>query len=257
MNSLEALINSGKYDTDKSIRYLNNYEQMFQPYIDKEIKILELGINKGGSLLLWRDYFKRGDICGLDISPTQLEDPTGRIHAYQGRQDDTCLLDKIANERAPEGFDVIIDDCSHIGELTRISFWHLFKNHLKKGGLYIIEDWRTGYWNKWLDGRQYNPRNKTFMNKLRAVLRKTIDLLPINKRGKLYYYLDKAIYYKQRSPSHDYGMVGFIKELIDECGMDMITYPDRNVLPKILPQRDSMFENIHISGGQVFIVKRY
>jgi len=52
-------------------------------------------------------------------------------------------------------------------------------------------------------------------------------------------------------------MVGFVKELIDECGMDMITNPDRNVLPdNILPYRDSMFEKIYISGGQVFVVKQ-
>jgi hypothetical protein len=50
----------------------------------------------------------------------------------------------IADNVAPEGFDIIIDDASHIGELTKTAFWHLFDNHLKPNGLYAIEDWGTG-----------------------------------------------------------------------------------------------------------------
>jgi hypothetical protein len=34
-------------------------------------------------------------------------------------------LDRIAGERAPDCFDIIIDDASHIAEFTKISFWHL------------------------------------------------------------------------------------------------------------------------------------
>src|SRR5438309_8699047 len=60
-----------------------------------------------------------------------------------------------SGETAPEGFDVIIDDCSHIGELTRISFWHLFEHHLKPGGLYVIEDWSTGYWDSWFRSEEH------------------------------------------------------------------------------------------------------
>ena len=183
MGSLIELINSGGYDTDKSLRYLKNYEEVFQPLANREIKMLELGVDKGGSLLLWRDYFKNGNIIGVDIKPIRQENLTGRIRVYQSRQDDVVFLKRIAEENAPEGFDIIIDDCSHVGELTRTSFWYLFKNHLKIGGLYIIEDWRTGYWNSWLDGKQYKPQNATFMNKLRICLKKTIDsFLPINRK---------------------------------------------------------------------------
>jgi spermidine synthase len=52
----------------------------------------------------------------------------------------------VARKTAPEGFDIIIDDASHFGDLTKIAFWHLFDNHLKPSGLYVIEDWGTGYW---------------------------------------------------------------------------------------------------------------
>ena len=64
----------------------------------------------------------------------------------------------MASKTAPDGFDIIIDDASHIGELTKTSFWHLFDHHLKPGGLYAIEDWGTGYLDDFTDGRKFQPR---------------------------------------------------------------------------------------------------
>jgi SAM-dependent methyltransferase len=163
MTSTKRTLDASNYDTDKAAHthYLRNYEEYFRPLLDRDVRLLELGVLKGGSLLLWRDYFERGVIAGLDLNPAQIEDPTGRIRLYQGGQQETELLDRIARECAPEGFDVIIDDCSHVGELARVSFWHLFENHLKPGGLYVIEDWGTGYWDFWPDGVSYRPRRTT------------------------------------------------------------------------------------------------
>jgi len=48
-------------------------------------------------------------------------------------------------------FDFIIDDCSHRAAETSISFWHLFHDHLRPGGIYAIEDWGTGYWSDFGD----------------------------------------------------------------------------------------------------------
>ncbi|MCK4913151.1 MAG: hypothetical protein KAS69_00960 [Planctomycetes bacterium] len=87
----------------------------------------------------------------MDLEPAHIEDSSGRIIVYEGHQEDTDLLDRIGKESAPQGFDIIVDDCSHLAELTSRSFWHLFDNHLKPGGLYVIEDWGTGYTNDWVD----------------------------------------------------------------------------------------------------------
>src|ERR1043165_1425296 len=67
----KKLLNANIYDTDKAEHghYLRNYEQYFQPLLDQDVKLLELGVYKGGSLLLWRDYFEKGLIVGLDDSP--------------------------------------------------------------------------------------------------------------------------------------------------------------------------------------------
>ena len=201
-----------------------NYETFFSCLREKEIRLLELGIYKGGSLLLWRDYFPNGIIAGLDKNPVSLVDPTGRIHTYQGLQQDPAILNSIASELGP--FDIVIDDASHRGEITRASFWHLFPNHLKPGGIYVIEDWGTGYWGTHPDGQYYQP--------------------PRNEESST----DGNL--KQPLPNHNYGMVGFIKQLIDECGMEDITKPGRG----ISPSRQSLIENMQISFGQVFVKKK-
>lgn len=207
--SLTELMKTGQYETDKT-GYIPVYDDLFSGIRTKNIKLLEIGIFKGGSLKLWRDYFVNGTVVGLDLMPVQVPDTTGRLKTYQGSQDDTKLLDLIALEQAPNGFDVIIDDASHIGELTRKSFWHLFENHLNSGGMYIIEDWGTGYWPSFVDGQAYQP-----------------------------------------GFPHTAGMVGFVKELIDECAMPDITKPG---LGSGIPC-ESKIRSMSIYNGLVIIIK--
>ena len=197
------------YDTDKDAGYLRHYETFLAPLLERDVRLLELGVYRGGSLLLWRDYFPRGIIAGLDVNPVTVDDASGRIRVYQGSQDDPRVLGRIAAEVAPEGFDVVIDDASHVGSLTSASFWYLFDHHLKPGGIYIVEDWGTGYWDEWPDGKTYD------------------------------------------GTPHTAGMVGFVKELVDECGVADLTHPTRGRPP----QRRSRIERMQVSFGQVFVVK--
>lgn len=247
-------IDAGKYDTDKADHphYLQQYEEYFRPLLDKDIRLLELGVYKGGSLLLWRDYFGRGLIVGLDLQSIKLDDPTGRIRVYEGMQQDRELLDRIARETAPEGFDVIIDDCSHIGELTRISFWHLFDNHLKPGGIYVIEDWSASYWDSWFDGVAFTSKPNLSFSPTRFRLRSTIAhaqrSAPILNK---IFRAVKCFINRKQFRAHNYGLVGFVKELVDECGMADITREDRGTPP----YRPSKFQEMRISAGQVFIIK--
>src|SRR5438309_2343913 len=256
---MEEILKTTGYDTDKAkhTHYLRNYEEYFRSLRDKEITLLELGVYHGGSMFLWRDYFRQGLIVGLDFNPLKIDDPSGRIRLYNGMQQDTALLDRIAGETAPQGFDVIIDDCSHIGELTRISFWHLFDNHLKPGGVYVIEDWSTGYWDGWFDGVAfgYRPNWKNFapaLFRIRSAFahfqRIAIARWPFLK---LPLRTVKRIINGRQFRSHNYGLVGFVKELVDECGMADITRADRGMPP----YRQSKFKEMRISPGQVFIEK--
>jgi len=229
---------------------LQIYEECFEPLIGKEISLLELGVADGKSLLLWRDYFEKARIAGLDVNPIQIEDPTGRIRLYVGYQQDVALLTSIAKEQAPHGFDAIIDDCSHIAEFTRISFWHLFVHHLKPGGIYAIEDINTGYMDDFVDGGHYkapqlpiqalpNSSKKptavdgnkppSLVDPLTARFKQLLPGSIVQSFAKserferLYTRLKKLTSphrYRRRSiPSHMCGMVGFVKELTDVCAL--------------------------------------
>ncbi|HEX8068431.1 MAG TPA: class I SAM-dependent methyltransferase [Pyrinomonadaceae bacterium] len=246
-----------RFDTDKAghAHYLRNYEHYFGPLRGQDVRLLELGVKTGGSLLLWRDYFARGRIVGLDIEPVALADTTGRVRVYQGAQQDTELLDRLARENAPEGFDIIIDDCAHIGVLARASFWHLFDRHLKRGGVYVIEDWGTGYWDEFVDGVKYRPGSKELSRRLYRLTRvlgrlrqSGVGRLPL-VRGALSW--GKASVLKLQYHSHDYGMVGFVKELVDELGMADITHPQFGSAPP----RASKFAELRLTHSHLFVVK--
>jgi hypothetical protein len=209
-------LNLAAYDTDKIQHYyLEQYDRLLTPWIDSEVKLLEIGVRKGGSLKLWRDYFPRGLIVGIDLQLPEDFIPGERIELFQGSQADPPFLSEVATSTAPEGFDIIIDDASHIGELTKTTFWHLFHHHLKPGGLYAIEDWGTGYFDDFPDGRKFDPKPSI---------------------------LDPF-------PCHSHGMVGFVKELVDEQCAGSIT------LGRNEQFRLSKFESLLITPGVVFVTK--
>jgi hypothetical protein len=232
-NMRSKQLNLDSYNTDKiTHRYLDVYDPILAPWVDKEIKLLEVGIFKGGSLQLWRDYFPLGAIIGIDLKLPKHFVPGERIQVFQGSQSDEQFLSEVANKVAPEGFHIIIDDASHIGELTKTTFWHLFDNHLKPGGVYVIEDWGTGYCDDFPDGRRLNIANSP----LSPVQSQSSEAA--SKRMKVPF------------PCHSYGMVGFVKELVDEQGAASVTMER-----PITERRASKFKQMVITPCIVFVTK--
>jgi hypothetical protein len=226
-------LNLDSYNTDKiTHRYLDVYDPILTPWLGKEIKLLEIGVHKGGSLQLWRDYFPLGAIVGIDLKLPERFEPGERIQVFEGSQSDEAFLSEVTKRTAPEGFDIIIDDASHIGELTKTTFWHLFDNHLKPGGLYVIEDWGTGYCDDFPDGKQLNPVNLSVSR-----------VQSLGSEG-----LGSNV--KIPFPCHAYGMVGFVKELVDEQGAASVTM--RCPIDK---RRGSKFKNILITPSIVFVTR--
>ena len=245
MRSKQLLLE--KYPTDKHDfkvlnQFMEQYDPVLEPWIHENIKLLELGIHKGGSLLLWRDYFPKGTIVGIDINVPKDFPQEERICLFEGSQTDTGFLSEVATKIAPGGFDIIIDDASHIGEFTKQSFWYLFDNHLKPGGLFVIEDWGTGYMSTWPDGKSVKLK-QGFLSKLRSglyprfnylikspfiIARKFLSVLsPATLRAGVFikdrYFGLLPPFLKVPFESHGYGMVGFVKQLIDEQGAGDLT----------------------------------
>lgn len=76
------------------------------------------------------------------------------MYLFKGNQSDASFLSHVGQKIAPNGIYIVINGAFHIGNLTKITFWHLFENHLKPLSLYVIADWGTGYWDDWPDGKK-------------------------------------------------------------------------------------------------------
>jgi hypothetical protein len=147
--------------TDKSSRghgYTKHYESHLRGHRRQYRTVLEIGVGGvtsesgyemtvgGQSLRMWRAYFPRAEIIGVDVNHKKVE--SSRITFRCGDQSDEQFLERLAHEFAP--FDIIIDDGSHIGRHVRTTFSHLF-SHLKPGGYYVIEDLEGAY-REWGEG---------------------------------------------------------------------------------------------------------
>jgi hypothetical protein len=57
------------YATRKGFRYFEHYERAFASQRTDPITILEIGVQKGGCLEFWADFFVQGTIVGIDKDP--------------------------------------------------------------------------------------------------------------------------------------------------------------------------------------------
>ena len=142
---LAELLRAGQWDVNKMAHYLPVYESAFGDR-DRPVRMLEIGVNLGGSLEWWRDYFTHPEsvIVGIDYNQScaQFADPDRNIHVRIGKQQDRDFLIGLVNEFG--AFDIVLDDGSHIPSFTLKSFQTLFPR-LVDDGVYIVEDLHTCY----------------------------------------------------------------------------------------------------------------
>jgi len=122
--------------------YGSTYHALLSRFRYRPVKLLEVGVLSGDSLLSWRAFFPRGSIVGCDIQP-KTEFNVGRIRTYLTDQSSHADLAKLCELEGP--FDIIIEDGSHINEHQIFSFYELFPK-LKDGGIYVAEDVQTSFW---------------------------------------------------------------------------------------------------------------
>jgi hypothetical protein len=117
------------------------YERYFSRYVGTDVTFLELGVQRGGSLQVWKEYFgDKATILGVDIKEkTYFEED--QIKVFIGSQDDTSFLEDICKNYS---LDIVVDDCSHFAKQTTISFETLFPK-LKSDGIYLVEDLYASY----------------------------------------------------------------------------------------------------------------
>jgi hypothetical protein len=124
--------------TDKGEQgYLPFYDRIAESLANLSASVCELGVSQGGSLELWQQLFPHGIIVGVDNrADCHWPDGTSRIIA---EQTEPRLYVELLS-LSPNGYDLIVDDCSHHDEPTKRS-WELLWPLVKPGGFYVIEDW--------------------------------------------------------------------------------------------------------------------
>jgi hypothetical protein len=146
-----------KYGTDKTLsKYTPTYITLFESLQDKITSVLEIGIGTlnpaipssfsgntqhfdyykpGGSLRVWRDYFSKAQIYGIDIAKDcMFSEERIKTFLFDSSEKEYCdyYLDNLE-------FDIIIDDGNHDPKYQIKTLRNLFPK-LKDNGVYIIED---------------------------------------------------------------------------------------------------------------------
>lgn len=135
---------SGDRTLFKMEHYLPIYDELLEHWQGRDIRFLEIGVYKGGSMPMWQGFFGQGSrLTFLDIDPAckALELPGTTVET--GDQSDPAFLNRIAQAHAP--LDLIVDDGGHQMHQQITSFHHLWPR-LADRGLYIVEDTHTSYW---------------------------------------------------------------------------------------------------------------
>lgn len=156
--SIDAILNKQSINgfefpggTDKQTlhSYGPIYEQLLAPLKDKKATILEVGVQLGGSLLLWHDLLPQGVVIGIDnknaIDPSIMPrmDPLRCVVLFMDAYDKSTV--SRVKKLAINGIDFAIDDGPHSLESQK-QFLELYLPLLNNGGIAVIEDIQDYGW---------------------------------------------------------------------------------------------------------------
>jgi len=149
-----SLVEFNNNITDKNTlhSYLPLYDNLLKPIKDTADNILEIGIGdfctkNGGSLLLWRKYFTKATIYGIDVLPLNrvfdelIQDKSIKLYVETNAYDKNFISNKLNNIR----FDFILDDGPHTLE-SQGKFIELYSPLLSENGILIVEDIQDINW---------------------------------------------------------------------------------------------------------------
>ena len=154
-NSSELCEIGKKYDTDKSSQrnnvtdyrhchpYTLFYDSIFKNKKNENLKIAELGILDGASLLMWKEYFTNSEIYGFDYNIDFINNFKKKFNNDRITLSNIDVTNKNSIINAfgelNKLYDIIIEDTTHQFEDQIRVIENVYK-YLKPGGILIIED---------------------------------------------------------------------------------------------------------------------
>lgn len=158
------LENTGKI-CHKWLHYFPIYEHHLSRFCNLSVTLFEIGVFKGGSLNLWKEYLgAMATIVGLDINPECRKHEQTACHVRIGKQADANFLKSVLDEFGNP--DIIIDDGSHMQKDMTDTFEFIYP-FLNNNGVYIVEDVHTCYWEKYSGGLR---KTDTFIEKAKDMV---------------------------------------------------------------------------------------
>jgi hypothetical protein len=142
-----------RYGTNDDIVFMRKGTGHINAYADLANRfgvpraLIEVGVSRGGSSVFFSELFDEPQMACIELSQSEAAKPVieyfrshPRIGVHFGvdQSDRSAVLD--AARRMGESPDWVIDDASHLYELSRITFETLFPL-VRNGGIYILEDW--------------------------------------------------------------------------------------------------------------------
>ena len=207
---LKDILDKGLAHTcHKWLHYLPIYHRHFDIYRkQKSVRILEIGIQNGGSLDLWNEYFGKDncEIVGVDIDPKCASLAGGNITIHIGDQENKYFLMELLD--LPP-FDIIIDDGGHT-MAQQINTFEMLFGHVKPGGIYLCEDLHTSYWPQFGGGDHpgtFINYSKRFIDMINGYHHKFTQINNITKTCSGIHYYDSMIFMDKapkliESPQH-------------------------------------------------------
>ena len=145
--SLIELVDNDKTDKNTRHSYLELYEKLLISKKESAKNVLEIGVGAGGSITLWRDYFKKASIYCLDKFPClecEIHNKERIIFSCFDAYDETIFKTKFIKNIK---FDMILDDGPHTLE-SMIQCIKLYLPLLSEDGIFMIEDVQDMSWTK-------------------------------------------------------------------------------------------------------------
>lgn len=125
------------------------YENLFSKIKNKSKNVMEIGIDRGGSIKLWHDYFTNATVYGLDIMNenqvwSEIKN-NSRIKLYTSTNayDNTFIQNTFINNNIK--FDMILDDGPHTLD-SMIFFVKYYSQILTDDGVLVVEDVQDINW---------------------------------------------------------------------------------------------------------------
>lgn len=146
---LEDLVDNDKTDKNTTHSYLDIYQDLLGHRQESAKNIIEIGIDMGGSIKLWYDYFTNATIHAVEIRSAECiwDELKNKeriiIHSSFDAYDKGLFESTFIDNNIK--FDIIIDDGAHtLNSVKKVI--QLYTKVMTDDGILIIEDIQSSVW---------------------------------------------------------------------------------------------------------------